>query len=287
MVEGMLLALAAAVVYGFLGICFEVAGKRHYNIWSVILVKQTAGLLLGLAVWAFGSAPLASLRLGWLGFIGAFSYIATLAAYLKASRQRDIAANWTIVNLSVLIPILVSVFWFQDAFTARKAIGIACTLASIVAIGGGFEGSSAGGAGWLRAIAIAFFFNSWLVVLFRFVPAGSEVLFTVYFHGLSIPMALLYKLARDRQWQISQGLLGVSAASAVTHWGGVVLTMLALIEVGRVSAQAGVIVYPITNGLVIPIGVVLGALLLKQKIQRRSALGVACGMAALVFLSLP
>jgi len=100
-------------------------------------------------------------------------------------------------------------------------------------------------------------------------------------------MALLYKLARDRQWQISQGLLGVSAASAVTHWGGVVLTMLALIEVGRVSAQAGVIVYPITNGLVIPIGVVLGALLLKQKIQRRSALGVACGMAALVFLSLP
>jgi len=288
MVEGMLLALAAAVVYGFLGISFEIAGKRHYNIWNVILLKQTAGLLLGLAVWAFGAVPLASLRLAWLGFIGAFSYIATLAAYLTASRQRDIAANWTIVNLSVLIPILVSVFWFQDAFTARKAAGVVCTLASIIAIGGGFEGgSSAGGAGWLRAIAIAFFFNSWLVVLFRFVPPGSEILFTVYFHGLSIPMVLLYKLARDRHWQISRGLLSVATASAVTHWGGVVLTMVALVQVGRVSGQAGVIVYPITNGLVIPIGVVLGALLLKQRIQRRSALGVACGMAALVFLSLP
>ena len=60
MVEGMLLALAAAVVYGFLGICFEVAGKRHYNIWIVILVKQTAGLLLGLAVW--GSRRQAQMR---------------------------------------------------------------------------------------------------------------------------------------------------------------------------------------------------------------------------------
>ena len=59
--------------------------------------------------------------------------------------------------------------------------------------------------------------------------------------------------------------MGISAAAAVTHWSGLMLTMAALVVVGRVSSQAGLVVYPITNGLVIPMAVVLGALILKQK----------------------
>ncbi len=287
MAEGILLALLAAVVYGFLGISFELAGKRRYNVWDVILYKQAFGLLIGLGVWALGSVPFWDMRLVGLGLIGAASYIAGLAAYLTASRERDIAANWTIVNLSVVIPILVSVVWFHDDFTTTKALGVVFTLLSIVSVGGGFQGAGAGGSRWLRFIAIAFFFNCWLVILFRFVPAGSEALFTVYFHGLSIPMLLAYKLAREPKWYAPRPLVAVSLLAAVTHWGGIMLTMLALVQVGRVSSQAGVIVYPITNGLVIPVGVVMGLLLLKQKIHLRTGLGVAFGMAGLVFLFLP
>jgi drug/metabolite transporter (DMT)-like permease len=287
MVEGILLALLAAVVYGFLGISFEVAGKRRYNVWDVILYKQAFGLLIGLGVWAFGHAAFYDPRLIWLGFIGAASYIAGLAAYLTASRERDIAANWTIVNLSVVIPILVSVVWFHDVFTFVKGMGVLFTLLSVVAIGGGFRGVEAGGSRWLRAIAIAFFFNSWLVILFRFVPPGSEALFTVYFHGLSIPILAVYKLVKEPRWLVPRALAGVSLLAAVTHWGGIMLTMLALVQVGRVSSQAGVIVYPITNGLVIPVGVLLGFLVLRQKLQLRTGVGVAFGVAGLVFLFLP
>src|ERR1035438_4858267 len=35
MIEGLALAVSAAVIYGFFGICLEVAGKRHYKIWDV------------------------------------------------------------------------------------------------------------------------------------------------------------------------------------------------------------------------------------------------------------
>jgi drug/metabolite transporter (DMT)-like permease len=287
MVEGILLALLAALVYGFLGISFEVAGKRRYNVWDVILYKQAFGLLIGLGVWALGDVAFYDSRLVSLGLIGALSYIAGLAAYLTASRERDIAVNWTIVNLSVVIPILVSVVWFHDVFTFVKGVGVVFTLLSVIAIGGGFQGVQAGASRWLRAIAIAFFFNSWLVILFRFVPPGSEALFTVYFHGLSIPILVVYKLVKEPKWHVSHGLAGVSLLAAMTHWGGIMLTMLALVNVGRVSSQAGVIVYPITNGLVIPVGVLLGLLLLKQKIQFRTGVGVAFGMAGLVCLFLP
>jgi drug/metabolite transporter (DMT)-like permease len=287
MAEGILLALLAALVYGLLGISFEVAGKRRYNVWDVILYKQGFGLLIGLGVWALGDVAFYNPRLIWLGLIGALSYIACLAAYLTASRERDIAANWTIVNLSVVIPILVSVFWFHDAFTFLKGLGVLFTLLSVIAIGGGFQGVETGGSRWLRAIAIAFFFNSWLVVLFRFVPPGSEALFTVYFHGLSIPVLAGYKLVKEPRWRVPRELAGVSLLSAVTHWGGIMLTMLALVKVGRASSQAGVIVYPITNGLVIPLGALLGLLLLKERIRFRTGLGVAFGMAGLVFFFLP
>jgi multidrug transporter EmrE-like cation transporter len=54
--------------------------------------------------------------------------------------------------------------------------------------------------------------------------------------------------------------------------------------VSKVSKETGVIVYPITNGLVIPIGVILGVILLKQHLNRRTGIGVAVGVAALICL---
>jgi len=288
MTLGIALALLAAFVYGFLGISFEIAGKRHYDIWNVMLYKQITGFLIGILFTAVTHGPLFHPRVLWLGLLGATTYVITLSAYLVASRQRDIAANWTIVNLSVMLPILISIVWFKDAFTTTKAFGTVATLASIVAIGGGLAGmgEARANAKWIRYIAVAFLFNGWLAALFRFVPEGYSGLFTVCFYGWSIPLVLIVKLIQRTHWKVEKGLIPVSVLGACTHWVGIMLTMAALSQVGRVSGQAGVIVYPITNGLVIPVGVLLGVILLKQSIQKRTAVGVILGMAALALLSL-
>jgi drug/metabolite transporter (DMT)-like permease len=91
----------------------------------------------------------------------------------------------------------------------------------------------------------------------------------------------------DREWKLEKGLIGVSATGAVTHWTGIMLTIAALAVIGKISKESGVIVYPITNGLVIPVGVILGVLLLKQHINRKTAIGVALGVIALICLFLP
>ncbi len=289
MVRGILLALAAATIYGFLGISFEIAAKRRYPVWDVIVYKQLTGFLIGLGFTAAIGLPLYSPYLVGLGAIGAVAYVVTLAAYLTASRERDIAANWTIVNLSVALPILVSILWFKDEFTMLKAIGIVLTLGSIALIGG--RSPNAGITGtpsrWLKFISIAFLLNGVLVILFRFVPEGYAALFTVYFYGISFLLVLPYKLYQNARLIPSGGLFAVSAAGAVTHWSGIMLTMAALSVAGRASANAGVIIYPISNGLVIPIGVVLGVWILNQKLAGRTAVGVGLGMAALVCLFIP
>ena len=76
-------------------------------------------------------------------------------------------------------------------------------------------------------------------------------------------------------------MLSVAAGGAACHLGGIVCTILALSLMTRVSASAGVVVYPITNGLVIPIGVVLGMLILRQRSDCSTVVGIVLGMTAL------
>jgi hypothetical protein len=288
MVNGILLALLAALSYGFLGVSFELAAKRGYPIWNFILFKQFVGFSLGIGVSLYLGLPLFRPDLFLLGFIGAVSYVLTCASYLLASRERNIAANWTILNLSVLLPLLVSIIWFGDKLTVAKTGGVVATMASILLIGEGHGATTTKGSSrWLRYILLAFLLNGILAMLFRWVPDGLGALFTAYFYGISCLLVLPYKLARDRSWKLEPGLTPIGVMAACSHWLGIMLTIAALHVVGRVSHQSGVIVYPITNGLVIPVGVILGVLILKQKVDTRSRWGVVAGMAGLVLLFLP
>jgi drug/metabolite transporter (DMT)-like permease len=288
LLEGLVLAVCAAIIYGFLGIVFEVAGKRRYKIWDVMLYKQITGACIGAVACVMIHSRIYHPYLLGLGSIGAAGYVVTLAVYLTASREQNIAANWTIINLSVIVPVLVSIFWFHDHVTTGKVAGVIVTLASILLIGQGVRGlqSNVMKSKWFACIVTAFLFNSWLLILFRFVPAGQEAAFTVYFYILSIPMILAVKLKTDRNWHTPPNVVVLSAAGAATHWSGIMLTMLALHRVSRVSLQPGVVVYPITNGLVIPIGVILGFLLLKQRVNGWAAAGIGFGMLGLILLSL-
>jgi len=288
MIRGILLALAAAGVYGFLGVSLEVVGKRGYPIWVFNLYKMLTGFLLGLGATLLMHLPLYVPKLLWLGLAGALCFPLTAAAYLTASRERDIAANWTILNLSVVLPIVASVWWFGDSFTWPKGIGVIFTLVAIFLIGGGFQGVSwrTFKGSWASYIAVAFLLNGWLVVMFRFVPSRLGPVFTLYFYGLSVLLVIPILWATGGPWIPTRSNLGIAVVSAVSHWSGVILTITALGVVAKVSHEAGLVVYPITNGLVIPVGVILGALILRQKIGLRAAAGVVCGMIALAILSL-
>jgi drug/metabolite transporter (DMT)-like permease len=285
--QGILLSLLAASLYGLLGVCYEAAGKRHYNVWDVALFMQLTGFVIGLVISGLLHSFFINLRLLGLGIVGAITFVASLGSYLMACRQRDIGANWTIVNLSVILPILFSVLWFHDTFSVGKVIAVILTVLSILIICGGFKGvgRAEGSFKWIKYIGLAFFFNAWLPILLRFVPKQQSALFTTYLYGAGFVVVLIYKFLTDSKMPSGRGLMSISVAAAGAHWSGMVLTIMALAAVGRISTQAGIVVYPITNGLVIPLGVLLGVWILKEKIYARTIAGVALGVAALVFLS--
>jgi drug/metabolite transporter (DMT)-like permease len=285
--DGILLSLSAATVYGLLGVVYEAAGKRCYKIWDVVLFMQFTGLIVGVAISAINGSLFFNMRLLVLGALGGGTFVGCLGSYLMACREEDIGANWTILNLSVILPVFISILWFHDTFTAAKAIAIMLTVLSIIVIGGGFEGAKAKQRSfrWLRYIALAFFLNAWLPILLRLVPESFSAIFTTYLYGSGFLLVLAYKLLKEQSVPRDRGLIAISAAAAGTHWSGIMLTIAALAVVARVSSQAGIVVYPITNGLVIPVGVLLGAWILKQKIHTRTIAGIGMAVIALVLLS--
>lgn len=288
MITGILIALLASLVYGFLGVTFEAAGKRGYEPWDYIFWKQLWGTLAIFAIVLIRGGTFWHLQVLGLATIGAVSYVLTCYCYLTASRERDISANWTIANMSVLVPLLASVIWFGDKFTLTKALGALLTLGAIVVIGGigSFRGLG-GSSKWTTFILGAFLLNGVLSMLFRWVPEGLSFLFVAYFYAVSCLLAVPFKLRFRDPAAPTEGKLAWAAGGALSHCTGMLLTMAALTVVGRVSHQAGVIVYPITNGFVIPLGVILGALILRQSFSTRNKIGVALGMAGLAMLSLP
>jgi drug/metabolite transporter (DMT)-like permease len=148
-------------------------------------------------------------------------------------------------------------------------------------------GQSGGTARWKTFILATFLLNGVLSTLFRWVPDGASFLFVAYFYALSCILAVPFKLIYRQPSTPTQGLIPWAAAGAASHCTGMLLTMAALAAVAKVSKQAGLIVFPITNGFVIPLGVVLGALILRQVIDGRRKIGVALGMAGVILLSLP
>jgi drug/metabolite transporter (DMT)-like permease len=288
MITGVILALLASLVYGFLGVTFEAAAKRNYAPWDFIFWKQLCGSLLIFAIVVAMHMVRFDPRVLFLAGIGAVSYVLTCVCYLTASRERDIAANWTILNLSVLVPLGVSILWFGDRFTIAKAAGAGLTLAAIILVGGKPNlGAAQNASRWTTFILGAFLLNGVLSTLFRWVPEGLSFLFVAYFYFVSCLLALPFKLREKRATRPIRGLIALGAAGAASHCAGMLLTIAALGFVGRISKQAGIIVYPITNGFVIPLGVIMGAVILRQAIDRRRRFGVALGMAGVVLLSVP
>lgn len=100
--SGIRLALAAALVYGFLGVALEAAGTRHDPAWLFIFWKQLRGTGLIFAVGLIMRRPLDRPQALGLAAIGAVSSVLTCACYRTASHKGSVRPQFSIFVLLVV-----------------------------------------------------------------------------------------------------------------------------------------------------------------------------------------
>lgn len=137
---GALLAAAAAITYGSLGVFAKLAYAEGWNVPSLLSFRFLFAALtvLPFALFARGN---------WRGFgvalaIGAVGYVATTALYFPSLRHLPAAVAGFLLYLSPIVVVLLAAAFLHERLTRRIAIALALALGGLALMtSGAFTGA--------------------------------------------------------------------------------------------------------------------------------------------------
>jgi drug/metabolite transporter (DMT)-like permease len=297
MTVGILFLLAALAGFGLLGIFHKVADHPDCRpkIIAVILLFW-GGVLTTVYTALFQekglSFPPEVLSIGALG--GVFSGLALLA-FQTGLRHGKISTSWLVINLSMSVPILLSVFAFREEVSPIKAGGILLVLAAIILMWrdkrldmdkAALDGKSPvlnRRSKWLPLMLLAFVANGLAASSQKIlVESGAgeyawQFYIVLYWAGFAL-MAVLSLLREG--WPNRREFQTAFVMAICSVLGNVSLT-LALNH-----GVPGSVAFPVGNGGSLTLVVLAGVLFFRERIHRVGVLGILFGISAIIILVL-
>ena len=236
--------------------------------------------------------PREAWTIGALG--GAFAGLALLL-FQTGLRYGKISTSWLIINLSMSVPISLSVFLFGERPNLTKGLGVLLVFAAIVMMwwdkkidlersgADVAEGGVANKSRWLPLMLLAFFCNGLGASSQKLlVEAGAggytwQFYIVLYWSGFLL-MSLLS--IRHEGWP-NQRELVTGLGMAVSSVAGNVSLTLALAH-----KIPGSIAFPVGNGGSLTLVVLAGVLFFREKVHRVGVAGIVCGISAILVLLL-
>jgi drug/metabolite transporter (DMT)-like permease len=294
---GYLLLLAALVGFGMLGIFHKVADHPGCRPKMIALSLLGGGGILTLLYAALFDpkglhVPIEAWSIGALG--GAFAGLALLL-FQTGLRYGKISTSWLIINLSMSVPIALSLFLFGEQPNLTKGLGVLLVFAAILMMWwdkridlekSGTDLAEAGRASkskWLPLMLLAFFCNGLGASSQKLlVEAGAGAYtwqFYIALYGAGFLLMSLLSVRREgfpNRREVATGL--VMAVSSVA--GNVSLTLALAHHV------PGSIAFPVGNGGSLTLVVLAGVLFFHEKVHRVGVAGIVCGISAILVLLL-
>jgi drug/metabolite transporter (DMT)-like permease len=297
MTIGFFFLLAALAGFGLLGIFHKVADHPDCRpkIIAVILLFW-GGVLTTVYTALFHekglSFPPEVLSIGALG--GIFSALA-LFAFQTGLRHGKISTSWLVINLSMSVPILLSIFAFREDVNLVKVGGILLVLAAIVLMWrdkrldmdkAALEGKTPAlnrKSKWLPLMLLAFVANGFAASSQKvLVEAGAgEYAWQFYIVLYWAGFALMAVLSLMREGWPNRREFVVALIMGVCSVAGNVSLTLALNH-----GVPGSVAFPVGNGGSLTLVVLAGVLFFRERVHRVGALGIACGISAIIILVL-
>lgn len=295
MALGYLLLLTSLMAFGMLGIFHKVADhpKCRPKMIAVILLFW-GGVLTTLYTLQFDSKglhfPPKVLLIGCAGGL-----IAGLALFVFQTGLKfgKISTSWLIINLSMSIPILLSILLFHEKITSAKELGIVLVFAAIVLMWwdkkADMETSGANPANtsmvntakWLPLMLLSFLGNGLAAssqkVLVESGAADYTWQFYIVLYWSGFILMALISVLREPWPNVRE--LATGLVMAVCSVAGNVSITLAL---GH--KVPGAIAYPVGNGGSLTLVILAGVLFFKERVNKIGMAGIACGICAILIL---
>jgi drug/metabolite transporter (DMT)-like permease len=292
---GYIFLLGSLIGFGLLGIFHKVGDHPNCRprvlafvllFWGAILTTVYTSLFIPNSL----KFPPKVLMIGAAG--GLFSSLA-LFVFQTGLRFGKISTSWLVLNLSMSVPILISLVFFNEKLNWIKIIGVLLVLSAIVMLWrdkkfdldksaadtGGF--TSGRHFTWLLLMVLAFVFNGLAATSQKVLVEAGQGDYTWQFYIIlySIGFVLMATLTAVGKHLPNRRELLTGFIMALCSIAGNVLLTLAL---GH--GVAGAVAFPVGNGGCLTLVVLAGVLFFKEKVHPIGRAGIACGICAILLL---
>lgn len=252
--------------------------------WGLIAANYCVALALSAAMFVANGLHQASTFTLALGLVTGFLYIGGMYLGMATIGRRGASIAVSASQLSILIPVSLSVAIFGESLSTTQLIGVAVALVSLPLLAAKIGGGLSGGLDRETLLLIVaqllvqgFAQFSSKVLVATGLGAERDAFFLAVFISatmVTIPVALRHR------GEIRGGDFAYGSVVGVCNIGGNLSILLAL------AALPGAIVFPLVNSGGLLLVTILAWLIFKERISRINALGIALTLAAVLLINL-
>ena len=267
-------------------LCYKAAstGPRTCHTPLVHLNMYLAAVLAaGTSVFFLGFIP--DLRITLLGIAGGLCLFAAMRTFFFAMTQGGLAVGWTFVNLSVVIPLVASIYFWNEIPGPYQVAGLVLILPCIMLFGNLDLQVAGNRRRWLVLVFIA----SAATGLAQTVGKAVSVLefqdrmqlivnYLLWFYLVGI--GLLVGLGGARNWKPVSRETGVGLIMGGLNVAGVWSFIKAL------ENMEGIVFFPTKTAFNIILTALFAVFFWKEEVTKRQVAGIGVGTLAAVFVNL-
>jgi len=206
--------------------------------------------------------------------------------YSKALSIGNASVTVLIVNLSMIIPIAVSVFAFDERLSVARMSGILLTLVTFFVVAD-VKKTKKYNLKWILLAMAAMLANGALGVIQKLFGESNWEAQTGAFVSRSYIVAavvsmIAYLLLRRKENTSRKSPRIIFAYAAAT---GIILAVFQLFNTYAISTVNGTFLFPAYSGGCIILSTVSGFLIFKERLNARQTIGVAIGVVALILMN--
>jgi drug/metabolite transporter (DMT)-like permease len=276
------------VVFGVLTITVITLTNRKAvhtskTLWGVLATNYMTALSLSLALGIVNGLGLVSSFTWILGFATGLLYAGSLFLNMKIIGRRGASIAISVSQLSVLVPVVLSVALFSETLRANQLVGVVLALVSLplLATKTGAEASGSMDRGTMMLLVGALLVQGFgqfssKVLVASGLGAQTGAFFIAVFASatlFTVPVAL-------RHWKnVEMNDLFYGAVVGVSNIGGNLSILLALV------ALPGAIVFPMVSSGGLLLITILAWFIFKERVGRQNAIGMMLTLSAVLLIN--
>jgi multidrug transporter EmrE-like cation transporter len=279
----LLLVILAGVALAVLGLSYKMAGASQCRPMAFAAVFLLVATLLAGGRALVETTAWTDPRLWGLGGAMGLLLYGTLALVVRVNRLGPASISWTLLNLSILIPILLAPLLLGEAFLAVDGLLVVLFFLMLLALRRGMHGEPESVQGparafWPLLLAVflmngAFQFGSKLKD--TFFGEGSAAGLAMIFYGSGLLLALLTHAVQTRGLRFTPQEWGIGTLAGACSGIGNLLFLNGM-------SLPVIVAFPVTQGIALVGGVVLTAVVYKERCNPAKALGLFLSLVVLL-----